>query len=305
MLARVRSCAVVGLDGVLVEVEVFIGPGNPGLTIVGLPDAAVQESRERVRAAIRNAGARIPLSGRITVNLAPADIRKEGPAYDLPIALGVLLASGQVAADLADTVVLGELSLDGSVRHTHGILPMVGVAREHGLRRAIVPADDAAEAALVEGIEVLPVRHLRELIEHLAGRSTIAPAAPTPIELAEEPVAGIDFAEIKGQEHVKRGLELAAAGGHDVIAVGPPGAGKTLLARALPTILPPLTREEALEVTRIYSVAGLLPSGSPLVRHRPFRAPHHTVSYAGRSTIAPAAPTPIELAEEPVAGIDF
>ncbi len=281
MLARVASCAVVGLDGVLVQVEVDIGLGTPGLTIVGLPDTAVQESRERVRAAIRNSGARIPLNGRITVNLAPADIRKEGPAYDLPIALGILLASGQVVADLEGTVVLGELSLDGSVRHTTGVLPMVGVAREHGLRRAIVPADDAAEAALVEGIEVIPVRSLRELIEHLQGNSPIQPATPTPIELGDEPVPGIDFAEIKGQEHVKRGLELAAAGGHNVIAVGPPGAGKTLLARALPTILPPLTREEALEVTRIYSVAGLLPNGSPLVRHRPFRAPHHTVSYAG------------------------
>lgn len=281
VLARVVSCAVVGLDGVLVQVEVDIGLGSPGLTIVGLPDTAVQESRERVRAAIRNSGARMPLNGRIIVNLAPADIRKEGPAYDLPIALGILLASGQVAADVDGTVVLGELSLDGSVRHTAGVLPMVGVAREHGLRRAIVPADDAAEAALVEGIEVLPVRNLRELIEHLQGTSPIRPVAPTPIELEDQSVAGVDFAEIKGQEHVKRGLELAAAGGHNVIAVGPPGAGKTLLARALPTILPPLTREEALEVTRIYSVAGLLPNGSPLVRHRPFRAPHHTVSYAG------------------------
>lgn len=281
VLARVVSCAVVGLDGVLVQVEVDIGLGSPGLTIVGLPDTAVQESRERVRAAIRNSGARMPLNGRIIVNLAPADIRKEGPAYDLPIALGILLASGQVVADVEGTVVLGELSLDGSVRHTAGVLPMVGVAREHGLRRAIVPADDAAEAALVEGIEVLPVRNLRELIEHLQGTSPIQPVAPTPIELGDELVSGIDFAEIKGQEHVKRGLELAAAGGHNVIAVGPPGAGKTLLARALPTILPPLTREEVLEVTRIYSVAGLLPNGSPLVRHRPFRAPHHTVSYAG------------------------
>ncbi|ACM07141.1 YifB family Mg chelatase-like AAA ATPase [Thermomicrobium roseum] len=281
MLACVHSSAVVGLEGVLVEVEVDIGPGNPGLTIVGLPDAAVQEARERVRAAIRNSGARFPLSGRITVNLAPADIRKEGPAYDLPIALGILLASGQVSADLTDTVVLGELSLDGTVRHTAGILPMVGIAREHGLRRAIVPAEDAAEAALVEGIEVIPVQSLNELLAHLDGQAPIAPLPPTPIELGDEPLSGIDFAEIKGQEHVKRGLELAAAGGHNVIAVGPPGAGKTLLARALPTILPPLTREEALEVTRIYSVAGLLPSGSPLIRHRPFRAPHHTISFAG------------------------
>lgn len=281
MLARVLSCAVVGLDGVLVEVEVDIGQGNPGLTIVGLPDTAVQEARERVRAAIRNAGARLPYTGKITVNLAPADIRKEGPAYDLPIALGILMASGQVLADLQDTVVLGELSLDGTVRHTTGVLPMVGVAREHRLRRAIVPADDAAEAALVDGVEVLPVRHLRDLLAHLRGEQRLQPFQPEPLTLVPDESEGIDFAEIKGQEHVKRGLELAAAGGHNVLAVGPPGAGKTLLARALPTILPPLTREEALEVTRIYSVAGLLPSGSPLIRHRPFRSPHHTISYAG------------------------
>lgn len=281
MLARVLSCAVVGLDGVLVEVEVDIGQGNPGLTIVGLPDTAVQEARERVRAAIRNAGARLPYNGKITVNLAPADIRKEGPAYDLPIALGILMASGQVLADLQDTVVLGELSLDGTVRHTTGVLPMVGVAREHGLRRAIVPADDAAEAALVDGVEVLPVRHLRDLLAHLRGEQRLQPFQAEPLTLVPNESEGIDFAEIKGQEHVKRGLELAAAGGHNVLAVGPPGAGKTLLARALPTILPPLTREEALEVTRIYSVAGLLPSGSPLIRHRPFRSPHHTISYAG------------------------
>ena len=281
VLARVLSCAVVGLEGVLVEVEVDVGSGVPHLAVVGLPDTAVQEARERVRSAIRNSGAKFPL-GRVTVNLAPADIRKAGPAYDLPIALGILLASGQLEADLSQTVVLGELSLDGTVRHTTGILPMVGVAHAHGIRRAIVPAVDAAEAALVDGVEVIPVNSLAELVAHLTGEQPIAPFAPPALSEEDTTVdPGIDFADIKGQEHVKRGLELAAAGAHNLLAVGPPGAGKTLLARALPTILPPLGREEALEVARIYSVAGLLPPGKPLVRNRPFRAPHHTVSYAG------------------------
>jgi magnesium chelatase family protein len=281
VLARVLSCAVVGLDGVLVEVEVDVGQGVPGLTIVGLPDTAVQESRERVRAAIRNSGAKFPL-GRITVNLAPADIRKEGPAYDLPIALGILLASGQVVAELDGSLVIGELSLDGSLRHTAGVLPMVGIAQERGLRRAFVPAADAAEAALIEGIEIVPVETLAALVRHLAGEEPIQPfRCPPGLPDLELEFGGVDFAEIRGQEHVKRGLELAAAGGHNVLTSGPPGTGKTLLARALPTILPPLSREESLEVTRIYSVAGLLPSDRPLVRQRPFRAPHHTISYAG------------------------
>ncbi len=281
MLATVLTCAVIGLDGVLVEVEVDSGPGQPGLTIVGLPDAAVQESRERVRSAIRNSGARFPL-GKITVNLAPADIRKEGPAYDLPIALGILLASEQVHADLGDALVIGELSLDGGLRHTTGVLPMVGLAHERGLRRAFVPAVDAAEASLIAGIEVFPVATLADLIRHLTGQAPLAPYATAPSAPAEEAADGAsDFQHIRGQEHVKRGLEVAAAGGHNLLMVGPPGAGKTLLARALPTILPPLTRDEALEVARIYSVTGLLPADRPLPRQRPFRAPHHTISYAG------------------------
>ena len=281
MLATVLTCAVIGLDGVLVEVEVDCRSGSPGLTIVGLPDAAVQESRERVRAAIRNSGARFPL-GRITVNLAPADIRKEGPAYDLPIALGILLASGEVVADLSDTLVIGELSLDGSLRHTTGVLPMVGVAQEHGLRRAFVPAVDAAEAALIESIEVIPVATLADLIRHLTGEQPIAPYVNgTAPESDDVPEAVVDLAHIRGQEHVKRGMEVAAAGGHNLLMTGPPGAGKTLLARAMPGILPPLTREEALEVSKIYSVTGLLPADRPLLRQRPFRAPHHTISYAG------------------------
>jgi len=281
VLATVLTCAVLGLDGVLVEVEVDNGTGIPGMTIVGLPDTAVQESRERVRAAIRNSGARFPL-GRITVNLAPADIRKEGPAYDLPIALGILLASGQVIADVADAMVIGELSLDGGLRHATGVLPMVGLARERGLRRAFVPAVDAPEAALIEDIDVFPVASLPDLVRHLTGEASILPyCCPVDPDVDDVPDAVIDLQHIRGQEHVKRGLEVAAAGGHNLLMSGPPGAGKTLIARAMPGVLPALGRDEALEVSKIYSVTGLLPSDRPLLRHRPFRAPHHTISYAG------------------------
>jgi len=281
VLATVLTCAVIGLDGALVEVEVDSAQGMPGLTIVGLPDAAVQESRERVRSAIRNSGARFPV-GRITVNLAPADIRKEGPAYDLPIALGILLASGQLVADVGDALVIGELSLDGSLRHTTGILPMVGLAQDHGLTRAFVPAVDAAEAALVDGVEIFPIESLADLVRHLTGEAPIE-AFVEPPDCADdrEYFTLVDFADIRGQEHVKRGLEVAAAGAHNLLMQGPPGSGKTLLARAVPGIMPPLTREEALDVSRIYSVTGLLPADRPLLQQRPFRAPHHTISYAG------------------------
>ncbi len=281
MLATVLTCAVIGLDGALVEVEVDSSYGVPGMTIVGLPDAAVQESRERVRSAIRNSGARFP-TGRVTVNLAPADIRKEGPAYDLPIALGILLASGQLIADIGDALFIGELSLDGSLRHTTGILPMVGLAQEHGLTRAFVPAVDAAEAALIEGVEIFPIDSLADLVRHLTGEAPLAPFTESSEANDEsEPAALVDFADIRGQEHVKRGLEVAAAGGHNLLMQGPPGSGKTLLARSVPGIMPLLTRDEALDVSRIYSVTGLLPADRPLLRQRPFRAPHHTISYAG------------------------
>lgn len=285
MLATVLSCATVGLDGLLVQVEVDVGYGQPGLALVGLPDAAIQESKERVRAALRNAGARFP-HGRVTVNLAPADVRKAGPAYDLPIAMGILIASGQVRRNIAEllpeTLVVGELGLDGAVRHINGVLPMVSLARASGLRRVIVPQDDAREAALVAGLEVLPIASLAELLAHLDGVAPIPPYQAPSVEVEPEPVhEGVDLAHIKGQEQVKRGLEVAAAGGHNALMSGPPGAGKTLLARALPTILPRLTFAEALEVTKVYSVGGMLPSGTPLVRSRPFRAPHHTVSHAG------------------------
>lgn len=282
MLAKVYSCATIGLEGVLVEVEIDSGPGGgqPGVVIVGLPDAAVQESRERVRSAIRNSGARFPL-GKVIVNLAPADIRKEGPAYDLPIALGVLLASNNVVADVEDAIFVGELSLDGGLRHTNGILPMVALAATRGMKRAFVPWDDADEAALVTGIDVYPVDTLAGLVRHLHGEAPIPAYRGKPLDDREEAPYPMDFASVRGQEQVKRGLEVAAAGGHNVLLAGPPGTGKTLLARSLPSILPPLNRDDAIEVTKIYSVAGMLPTGEPLVRDRPFRSPHHTISYAG------------------------
>lgn len=282
MLAKVFSCAVVGVDGVLVEVEVDVSGGaNPGVIVVGLPDAAVQESKDRVRAAIRNSGGRVP-HGRVTVNLAPADLKKAGPTYDLPIAIGILMSSHQLLAPLEDALLVGEMSLDGVLRHTPGIISMVSVAEAKGLKRAFVPAIDAGEAALVDGITVYPVRNLAELVRHLQGFEAITPVETvTSIPDAGDSGALVDFADIRGQEHVKRGMEVAAAGSHNLIMTGPPGAGKTLLARSMPSILPAMRLEEALEVTRIYSVKGLLPSERPLVTHRPFRSPHHTTSHAG------------------------
>jgi magnesium chelatase family protein len=282
MLAKVSSCAVVGLDGEVVEVEVDISQGLPAFSIVGLPDTAVQEAKERVRSAVRNSGHDFPLK-RITVNLAPADLRKEGPAYDLPIAVGVLMASGQVPASDNVAVYLGELSLDGQLRHTTGVLPMVALARDHGFEAVFVPAGDAAEASLIDGVRVMPVSALGDLTSHLRAVQPIAPFVTTePLTSAQTPDADIvDFRHIRGQEHVKRALEVAAAGGHNVLMTGPPGAGKTLLTRAMPGILPAMTPGEALEVTKIYSVAGLLPQDTPMVQRRPFRAPHHTVSHAG------------------------
>ena len=281
MLAKVFSCAVIGLDGVVVEVEVDTGRGLPSFVIVGLPDAAVQESRERVQAAVKNAGFYFPAQ-RVTVNLAPAAIRKEGPAYDLPIAVGVLIAAGQLLPETVEgTFIVGELSLDGSVRHVRGILPMAALAREQGYKHIIVPVEDAREAALVPHVEVIPVNDLASLVNHLNGSQPIPPAVVSVEETPALSPSVNDFREVKGQEHIKRALEIAAAGNHNVIMIGPPGAGKTLLARALPSILPPLTIDEALDVSRIYSVADQLPDDLPLVRHRPFRAPHHTISHAG------------------------
>jgi magnesium chelatase family protein len=281
MLAKVISGAIIGLDGALVEVEVDILPGLPKTIIVGLPDTAVEESSERVRSAIRNSGGDFPMK-RVVVNLAPADLKKAGPAYDLPIAVGILLSSEQVAADVSDTMFLGELSLDGTLRHTNGVLPLVALAKDEGIPNVIVPEADAKEAALIEGINIIPVASLAQLVSYLRGE------IPAPSVVSESTIAVIaplinytDLADIKGQEHVKRALEVAAAGGHNMIMCGPPGSGKTLLARALASILPPMTNEEALEVTKIYSVSGLLPADTPMIRQRPFRSPHYTISNAG------------------------
>lgn len=281
MLAQVTSCAVVGLEGAPIQVEVDISRGLPSWTLVGLPDAAVREAGERVRSAIRNSGLKFP-EGRLTVNLAPADLRKEGPAYDLPIAVGVLIASEQLFPLEDKAMIIGELSLDGSVRHVQGVLPMAAQARDEGINILYVPQADAPEAALVQGLTIYPVATLGRLVSHLLGINTIAPYEAVQLSDADNPpLYATDFQEIKGQEHVKRALEVAAAGGHNLLMQGPPGAGKTLLARAMPGILPRLTLDEALEVTRIYSVADMIPADTPLIRHRPFRAPHHTISHAG------------------------
>ncbi len=282
MLAKSKTCAVIGLEGRVVEVEVDIAPGLPSFTIVGLPDTAVQESRERVRAAIRNSGQEFPMR-RVTVSLAPADLRKAGPGYDLPIAVAVLSSAGQIPEPPESSVFLGELSLDGAVRHTRGILSMVAMAKDEGFSQVFVPRENAQEGALVEGVTVRPVPSLAGLVSHLHGESVIEPHPSDLLSLSpqEFPHNGPDISHVKGQEHVKRAMEIAAAGGHNLLMTGPPGSGKTLLARTLPSILPAMSVQEALETTKIYSVSGLLPSDKPLIRQRPFRSPHYTTSHVG------------------------
>lgn len=281
MLARVFSAAVVGLDGLPIEVEVDIASqGLPSFTIVGLPDKAVEEAKERVRSAIRNTGADFP-SRRITVNLAPADLPKMGPAYDLPIALGILLASEQLKNNLEDAVVIGELSLDGRIRPASGVLPFIIMAKDKGFKEVILPLENSKEASLIDGLKIYAVSNLENLLKHLTGEKQLEETVCIPLsELLSDKEFAYDLADIKGQHQAKRALEIAAAGGHNILMKGPPGAGKTLLSRTLPSILPQLTFPEALEVTKIYSVAGLLDQES-IIAERPFRAPHHTTSLAG------------------------
>jgi magnesium chelatase family protein len=281
MLAKVKSGALRGVDAYIVEVEIFLSPGLPAFTTVGLPDAAVKESKDRVRAAVKSSGYQFP-SNRVTLNLAPADARKEGTGFDLPVALGVLIAQGIVPQESLDKYLLfGELSLDGRLKPTRGILSIALAAREAGLA-LIIPRENAREAGVVTGLEIYAVQTLPQVVDFLTGRETFTPEPPTPVEAAAwEALDDLDFREVKGQEPVKRALLLAAAGGHNVLMVGPPGAGKTMLAQRLPSILPPLSFEEALETSKIYSIVGKLSPGQALLPRRPFRPPHHTISDAG------------------------
>lgn len=277
MFFKLKSAAVSGLECWPVEIEVDIHKGQTAFNIVGLPDTSIKEAKERIHSALKNSNFFYPFNFRILINLAPADLPKEGPAYDLPMAVGIIAADQELSLQLDDTLILGELALDGSIRHVNGVLPIAIFAKKNYFRRLFIPAVDAPEAGMVDGVEIYPVHNLGEIIQHLTGQKLITPYKNNDTATDEtEPNYELDMSMVKGQEFAKRALEIAASGNHNIIMSGPPGSGKTLLARTLPSILPRLTREEQLEVIKIYSVAGLLQNG--FMHERPFRAPHHTAS---------------------------